>query len=547
MASNDIKFESKDRLPSLFSKVPGDYPVQAKGEAVSQYGGEYRGYYRSKVAGEWIDRWYPKQSEHDGRSTQANNHNGIDIYAAYFPFPRETPILAVTDGLFTPIEDREHPNKIGNRAAIDTKVGGKAVTFRYGHLARFEGRARKVQKGDVIGYAGCSGNADTAGECSERLGCNIDSCHVHFVAAFGATGNRLNDVDPVPLLQWSLDHADTTGWIKCSEWVQQHGRDKPLEKLGETGELIATASVEWRRNKKGKRRVLDYPFEDIEFDSTKAIRKTLAAFKGVESRFGSKALLSGAADEYRASRAQVSQIISDLETEIERFDPIGEEAPAEQPGGAIARAHILARMALWYLMGGSALSWAISNRREGKKSTSFFECGVGVGGEAQLVAVDGGKCALHRSPVKPGKKSYQVWSVTFGAGSMMHATWKRGVASRADPATAVFGVLVELVANAMWRAMTRTLKRAPRLSRPNEPDRNQLLRRTRDELTLVAIWLNSANQLLKEIQNPALEELLKQLAADNIEVFSAADERSVVKETSTPVGPQLSMLRVKSK
>lgn len=547
---NNYKFEKKNRLPSLFSTELGKYPVQGKGQPDSRFGGEFRGFYRSKIGGKWIDRWFPKQSQHDGRGTKANNHNGIDVYAAYFPYPLETPILSVTDGWFSPKEDRQFPNKIGNRAIVTTKVSGKEVSLYYGHLARFEGRARKVAKGDVIGYAGCSGNADTAGECSELFGCKITSCHVHLVAAFGATGNKLNDVNPVPLLQWSLGHGDTNTATKCSDWMPQHGRDVPPEKEGETGKLIARSNVEWRRSKKGKRRQLKKPFDDIEFDSTKSIRRTLAAYKVVynpgdkpEGRFISKEFLSAAADEYRSSRICVHAILQDLELEIESFNPDTGEKSRIPPGGPIARAHLLARLALWHLMGGSALSWAISNRREGTKSVSFFECGVGVGGEAQLIAVDGGRCALHRTTMNIEDVLSQVWSVTFGAGSMMHATWKRAVASGLGASTTIFGVLVEMAAIAMWNAMTRTLKYAERLSGAGEPDYEKL-QQTVTDLNLVLAWLNSANGVLKDIEQENLEKLLKQLVADNIEVFEAAKKKSVVKESATPIGPQLSTMYV---
>jgi peptidoglycan LD-endopeptidase LytH len=82
-----------------------------------------------------------------GAMRGARTHGGIDIFA-----PEGTPVLAVDDGRV-----RFDENKLGGHTAYVTATDG--AVYYYAHLSRYEGTARAVKAGDVIGYVGSTGNA----------------------------------------------------------------------------------------------------------------------------------------------------------------------------------------------------------------------------------------------------------------------------------------------------------------------------------------------------------------------------------------------------
>ena len=86
------------------------------------------------------------------RSSGRREHQGIDIFA-----PRGTPVVAAADGWVSSIS----PNQLGGNVVWlwDPKRGH---TLYYAHLDRHAvGTGQPVQKGDVIGYVGNTGNART--------------------------------------------------------------------------------------------------------------------------------------------------------------------------------------------------------------------------------------------------------------------------------------------------------------------------------------------------------------------------------------------------
>ncbi len=107
------------------------------------------------------------------RDSGTRSHEGIDIFA-----PRDTPVVAVTDGIA-----HTETNDLGGNVVWlrDGLIG--ATRYYYAHLDRWaiDGSVR-VREGDVLGYVGNTGNARTT------------SPHLHFgVYDDGA-------IDPAPFL-----------------------------------------------------------------------------------------------------------------------------------------------------------------------------------------------------------------------------------------------------------------------------------------------------------------------------------------------------------
>ena len=74
-------------------------------------------------------------------------HQGTDLFNVY-----GTPNVAVIDGYLQP--------ELGGLGGISVWVhGDDGVSYYYAHLSRIEGPARRVARGDVIGYTGATGNA----------------------------------------------------------------------------------------------------------------------------------------------------------------------------------------------------------------------------------------------------------------------------------------------------------------------------------------------------------------------------------------------------
>lgn len=108
----------------------------------------------------------------DPRDGGRRRHEGIDIFA-----PRDTPVVAVADGVAIPRSSRRGGNIVW--------VRGSNAAYYFAHLERaaIESR-RRVSAGDVIGYVGNSGNA--AGTPP----------HLHF----GIYRRGRGSVDPLPYI-----------------------------------------------------------------------------------------------------------------------------------------------------------------------------------------------------------------------------------------------------------------------------------------------------------------------------------------------------------
>lgn len=576
MEKRTVSDSGAKNLPSLFSERAGEYPQQTTDPVDPTSAGEYRGYYKS--VGEEGGRWFPRQSTHRGRAGGA--HNGIDIYARYAPFPRETPILAATDGTFSPVFDDLSPDDVGNRARIETTFDGKSATFIYGHLARFHGGGRKVKKGDVIGYAGCSGNANAAGECSTVGGCGVTSCHVHLIAAFGSkvsenNGKKktvLNDVNPAELLGWKLGFKNNDNPIRCKDWTGPKHPNGP-EIPSEQGELKATVRTEWPRvaGKNGSLRhnPLPAPFDLHEFDDTRAIVATRNAYDLIATRLMDadvgKRLLEPVVTAYLGSGTAAEKIQEAVAAERDTL-----LASTDGPlGGQVNRVLILLHHAFWHLIGGQAMTVALSQRtfdryvkdelalnsEEIKKfrTVTLFESGIGVDGEARLVSVDHGQSAHHRTQIKNYKegdtegdtKEVAVTSIGFGRGSLMQATWPEDISST-DIATEFYLIRLRAALMALWHLETVVYRNEQALRADTVEIRNGAVASIDAALGIVLIWLPDLTSHLsivglddvaKEERREALGLLIKDLSSRNAKLFELARLRSNELETGRQVGP----------
>jgi murein DD-endopeptidase MepM/ murein hydrolase activator NlpD len=108
----------------------------------------------------------------DPRGNGTRSHQGVDLCCAF-----GAPVLATNDGTVSFGQD-----PLGGHVAV-IQIGG-GVHVYLAHLSAFEGGARTVRAGDVVGYVGCSGDAS----------CSVVHVHVG-VYSNGAA------IDPLPYLK----------------------------------------------------------------------------------------------------------------------------------------------------------------------------------------------------------------------------------------------------------------------------------------------------------------------------------------------------------
>lgn len=196
-------YDSRDienRYGSLFKR--GIYPVQIE-PWVQGYAAELRGTY--------VNKWRPRASRFGMvRDGGGKLHNGVDLFA-----PRGTEVVAVVSGELELVPDEGEA--IGNRAWLWFDWGGERWRFVYGHLDGFRGAARSVSAGDLIGYAGCTGNAANEGTCGRPNECGLISDHVHLIL-IGPSGSF---ADPVGALRWSVRYQEDGRDVACRDLGMQ--------------------------------------------------------------------------------------------------------------------------------------------------------------------------------------------------------------------------------------------------------------------------------------------------------------------------------------
>lgn len=219
--SEDIDFDDGSRLvfkvkmlsqamivaPSLFPN--GDYAVQKSGSTIDKH-------FAGELRGAFGDRWKPAKSLF-GAVRQTNlgqrRHNGVDIYAPSILLPAATQVVASVKGKLT-FKSGNDNNALGSRAWISFPFEGKMYRFIYGHLLAFNGQERVVSPGELIGYSGCTGNANDDGLCAGKNKCGLDTGHVHLMLV---NDSEEKFVDPLPALGWKLRYQQDARDVDCSQ------------------------------------------------------------------------------------------------------------------------------------------------------------------------------------------------------------------------------------------------------------------------------------------------------------------------------------------
>ncbi len=414
-----------DREDTLFELGDRLYPVQTDAEPNEKFAGEYRGFYPTDSMGN--GNWKPKSSRFKGRSK--GRHNGVDIYTGFARFPRETPMLAAASGTLIHLRDDQAPDDLGNRAELTTTSGKEKVIFQHGHFARIHGPPRKVTKGDVIGFSGCSGNANTLGECTTPEECNITSCHVH-LSEWMNTISGSNSVNPPKVLGCELDFASVNSETNCSAWKGKPS--VPPDNPRAESTLNAATLDEWRRSRRNRRVPPPEPFDHVHFDDTKFIRSAVRAYENLRLRcqstemnrtkdkvveFG-KSLRAAMRDGWIAERKEIQDLLSDVDKEIELLKDSDKQ---NWLGGLTTRSVMVLLQIGWRLTGEIIIHHAMSNRRlledwylliknskgkliapsiGGKRrrrsknplnslwNDALPDCGMGIGGQAHMIAAE---------------------------------------------------------------------------------------------------------------------------------------------------------------
>jgi murein DD-endopeptidase MepM/ murein hydrolase activator NlpD len=373
------------------------------------------------------------------------------------------------------------PGDLGNRITLSTsiKVAGKTHTFVfiYGHLNRFamddrnslkgdKAGARPVEVGQIIGYIGHSGNADDRGSATTRKSpFSVSSAHLHLIAGWmkpwtDKNGKRrwsLVKFDPLEVLPKPLgyhpDIADlglpgtasekTTRTI-AADWSDDQPKLKPKRPDPTVPKVIlrsgSKSDLSRTKTETGgfRRAVLPRPFNQIDADRTSTLKATLAAYELMNNRrenWASK--LQDAVGSWAAHIPAVDQDdqaghddrdydedrwSTSLWALSQRADTRFQALNFEKDAGHAAAATMHLHEALYVLLGGPAME--ILGENGGARQVC---CGIGMRGHVMGAALGGAVAAIHFTTLPTGKTAKgpvsSVASVTFGAGSIRHATF----------------------------------------------------------------------------------------------------------------------------
>ena len=598
----------------LFAK--GWYPHQLK-EPVDdadfkKYGGEARGFYpkygdtdlslgtfypwNSFVNHEHFTKKNPRQPD-EGRT-----HYGLDIYAPYFPFPFEVPIYALAPGTlqqqtywsdltWSKKKKKREPQALGNRISqtvqLDPKSKRKNTIISYGHLARFAGddfdpidrpQRRKVAAGELIGFAGKSGNTDDFGESSTRVSpFKVNAGHVHLSLRGALASTSLLSILPRPIAfhpdQTLLQSGKTkkekikrekTIRIKASEW----GTTRPALRETMPQPRIAPALIELVERlpvvrgpvegygKALRRARYPAPFQLIDTDSTAKLKITQKAYAQMEARLTEADGAYLAKAEARWLKHLVT-ITKDPETvlDVTRWNETaqalalravhrvgqiktqsndGSIIPAQGAHAIIAMMHLLE--AQYILMGGVAIEALNSDKFTNVQNGSTVPkedrvrqpmCGIGVYGVLHALSYEHAVAALHATLVG----EVPVWSVTFGAGSMRHATIGNsifGLMPAGDPLRSHVSAMINLNRR-IERVFAHVANSRTWIAWGNEVHKLVLER----EISKIATAQVALSRTLHGLTPAQRTNLLRWIGASNAALFATAVTISQTAETAT--------------
>lgn len=437
---------SKDPRESLFEQTGATvhYPKQTDTppETGKTYAGELRGYYPPN--GEQ-NVWRPRSSILGARGKE---HKGWDIYAPFFEYPMETPIFAVISGEVQLHSGTTEPDGLGHRIWLTAGAGKNRAKLVYGHLnrynGRFEGVDRKVSKGDLIGYAGCTGNADTAGECSNAGPLNINSGHVHL--QFYANDTL---ADPIPLLGWDL-RFKTDSDLSSAEFAAKYAKfPQPPQKAGQSGFLVVSNAAMTRPKKTAPATRLSKPHHLIDVDDAAAIRRTRAGYASMAGRLTSKNAephRNRGVDKYFESFVRFETLRNAMQDQRRKISGTDPKVSVSETVRLILNGYLM----LWHLFGGSAILAVVRNSKKPKETGgSPPDCGIGTNGRSWVIAVDQGQAVLHITHLYEGsvpkRRTDRTYSVSFGAGTEWHAILDTALLAKLDSTSPTHDLMLSAV------------------------------------------------------------------------------------------------------
>lgn len=480
----------------------------------SDYLGELRGFYpntdRARPA-EWRVRngyFQPynsmKHAESVSTETELHRrHSGVDVYTGYQPFPHEVPVYALASGTALVRTRDTHLTRgayqsLGNRIRLSFTVplGDDILrcAFDYGHLSRFAPglqpkvagrRDVRVKAGQLIGFSGKSGNADTAGESTTRVSpFGVDACHIHLGFLLADRHEDPLAVLPLPLtlrpeqrlLDLAEGQSESATRLMASEW-------DPPPALRETQSDIAIPRGRlvpvWNsplarvRNARGQSRArLPDPFGALDFDHTASLIDTRTAFEALvempEPAAGAGAHAEVCADLGLAPEAnrwlETVGALSHRASLRAGTLVIAQPPIAQDTNAALAMLAIMHLLeAGWMLLGGAAFAEATKGRRQPA-------CGFGLYGDVRAVALDHAVAAIHRSAMPLGKDgSTEILSLTFGSGSLRHAVLSGKAVDQAEATIAPYLRGLRPVLAGMAGAFDFAFRRFRRLEFGHEP------------------------------------------------------------------------------
>ncbi|MBH5386663.1 hypothetical protein [Bradyrhizobium diversitatis] len=615
----------------------GLYPIQLAAPPRndpqrSRYIGELRGFYprhdplgspvEPMISNGYFGPWNSFLHYAPNEDGVHRGHGGCDVYTGYTPFPFEVGVRALVGGTLTlktayqqttnAFEEetingqsvrtkRRKIEELGNRIAVefDVTVGTRVIRYRldYGHLNRFApahpDAPAGIKQGELIGFAGKSGNADERGDgrtLSSPFRVNAGHVHLALVRLSGpadASGTsaaaRSNKVDLYAVLPRKLgyhpEHDElgygnaanekrsrpTRGrWIVPPKPALKRDFERPQLPIGSlavTFEPPAPRRSEHAGNRAVQRRaIMPAPFHALDFDNLPLIETTRNAYGAMRARFEAEAVTNPTTAVQREAKAEAADHIRDG---ARRFASLTSTAPAENDvthwgetvGALVARARgrwttlgenalerpakvllsfIHLGEALYILMGGPALE-ALARSRE------QVACGISVRGQAVAVAWENAVVAAHITtiegdPPAGGGEVPRFWvgSITLGNRSLRHAT----VPMQALGTDAAINAYLQTLANGFhdyYRAIRLAITQHQRIA-GGDAEATARLVAAFDAIATRLLGLASTINGGTEAVRIAL---MKALVYGNFAAFTKAAAIAANETPVSPVAPQL--------
>ncbi|MER8910971.1 M23 family metallopeptidase [Mesorhizobium sp. M0854] len=563
------------------------YETQVKPADNSGYAGELRGFYPDTSPQGGVGVWLPKYSTKGGRP--GGTHDGIDIYAPYFDFPLETPIYAMVSGTATAKSNALDPNDIGNRIWLWPENASGDTRYIFGHLNRFRGRfkptynpgqARKVRKGELIGYAGHSGNADEHREASSIGEFYINAGHVHLKwQKAGAVGDGAIE------LGWKLrfNKPGELGPLHLDQFKTQLRLDTKISRSPQKGLLGARSRGPETTPWNAPATSLGEPFELIDVDDRNALHTTYNAHALMAKRLKSEqtAHRDRGVERFQSDinewviyknkettdKSRLYRLFDEIKTRADSFKKNGS---GEDCSTDVVLLLLATYQALYVLMGGPSLH-DVARKAPPASSGAVVDCGIGPGGTARALSAGHGQAvmqhvwlAYRNDKGEVALRDTVTMGVSFGAGTEWHAIMDETILAkdRLPDTTQPQKLVRELVTATFRLGDTATYvfdlaQRNSALIRTGRKDTNYRRFKQIDGFVDAIVkliaeikgllphlgWKEDANGAEFNAAKPAIATLLQQAAETGSNALDAAIKAFEQGSTAVPrVTPQVGML-----